>query len=216
MNEKYASATEDERIELRGSSDFESPQTGSLVGDRRANIFAWQIAYLNSNPGTDITVQITPRKSYWRLAVAGFFQQSGVPIIACALLSLLAWISTTILVIRPHWLRAGSPGKLSVLVLRTFCEVQLIGPLGFLAVVVLLIGLISLIVYLNDIHYGLLVIPLLIALVVLAVMIVKKNGKTPVEAWREKLRINTLLVYSGIFMLLVIMLTIFVNWCEVI
>jgi hypothetical protein len=85
--------------------------TGSLLREGLHASSAWHVAYLNSNPGEDISIVVRPRGNMARFRFARALQQPATPPLVAALAVLLALLPSWF-VVRTGWRRAGQPGHL--------------------------------------------------------------------------------------------------------
>ncbi len=198
--------------------EFLAPQTGSLLPAGVKHPFAWHIAYLQSNPAEDISVQIAKRAGSLRLWIAEFFAHPGMPTVAAIFLYLLTWVVITRVILFPRWRRAGSPGQFYLHGLAHFIET--IG-------VMLLIEFIPISIFFSggELFYDigehefpkqdwiLVVLPMAITLLLaIAVTVYVRKGLAP--DWRKGMRVISWLCATVLFIAMSFGLFQFIYWCE--
>lgn len=70
---------------------------------------AWHVAYVNSNPGEDITVSMQPVYHPWQLPLAEFLLDERHDILILFAGLLLAWAFSIRWILRPQWRRNAQP-----------------------------------------------------------------------------------------------------------
>ncbi|MEI7833726.1 MAG: hypothetical protein WCJ56_11090 [bacterium] len=199
------------------SHDYLTPATSSLLGTDVKRTFAWNIAYMQSNPSEDISVQLSKQSpiALLRLRIADFFAASGNAILICLLLSLISWLITARLVIRRQWLRQGSPGKLLWYTLKTYLFAALYIPL--ISIVIICIVLLATLAATNTIALSALIMMMLMVLLWAIMQYIKsRSAEAPKKSdnWRDWPIFTPWLSATSIFLLQVVLLTMFVSWCE--
>ena len=213
----FLSCTPEEKANILSDKDNSkkilTPATSSLLGTGVKRTFAWNIAYMQSNPSEDISVQLSKQSqmALMRLRIADFFA-TGNAIFICLLLSLISWIITARLVIRRQWLRQGSPGKLLKYQIKVSLKAALFIPvIGSLFICIILIVVLAA-------ENTLAAMAILAIVLILAILLyirgrsAKESGKT--DSWRDLPILIPWLSANGIFILLVVLLAMFVAWCE--
>ncbi|MEI7833011.1 MAG: hypothetical protein WCJ56_07440 [bacterium] len=183
-----------------------STLTSSLLYGRNADISAWQISYLQSNPTADIMVQLTPRKWPWRLAVADQLQRPMVPYIYYAVLALIAWLLTALLLIRRVWRRAGSPGNL----LRHVWHIVL--DTIVLSLIALVVGVLLSLLFPNYLMLG---VSAITTILVFGIYFWNENRVNLKDDWRRWLLAKSLALYLALYLAMVFLLTGCLRWLEI-
>jgi len=196
-----------------------TPKTASIFGLDVQRAPAWHIAYLQSNPDQDITVQLSKQSFPWRFGIADCFTEPIVPIGACIFLYLLSWVVTARLLIRDKWQQAGSPESLLGHSLATFGKAQLIVPVIAGGTIFMKFAVVDVFASIFQQSYSATLLwAAILTIIIIGGLITALilDARKPTTDWRKWLTLTTWL-YSGIlFAIMAAGLYGLVYWCETI